>query len=142
MFERDFFLRESQLLAQAVGKVLTQKKKKRYNEALEEAGRVFGQFYHTDSDTLRGLQGPGIISLCQEESGFFPEKGLPLAELMKEEGDIASELGNPTDALNWYEKSLALYEESTRVPNAVLPLDIYTRINYLREMIASFEKDT
>lgn len=141
MFEREFFMRETQLLAQAVGNVITKKKKKQYDEALEDAEKALSQFFKTDTHTLRSRTSDEIIEMCMENGSFFNEKGLPLADLLMEEGDIMDDLDKREAAIGWYQKSLSLYQAAVKNTDSVLPLDIYTRINHLKNCINDLKRE-
>ena len=141
MFERNFFLRETQLLAQAVGDVITKKKKKDYDEALLQVDKSLNQFYKTDADTLRDMSDKEIVDFCYDDGKFFSEKGLPLAELLAEEADIMDDLDNSEAAISWYRKALALYQAAASNPGSTLPLNIYSKINHLKETINDIEEN-
>lgn len=139
MFERNFFLRETQLLAQAVGDVITKKKKKEYDEALLQVDKSLDRFFKTDTDKVREMTEEEVVRFCYEEGQFFNEKGLPLADLLTEKADIMDDLDDRDAALGWFKKALALYQAAARNTGSVLPLDIYTKINHLQESIRDLE---
>ena len=139
MFERSFFLRETQLLAQAVGDVITKKKKKEYDEALLQLDKSLDRFFKTDTDAIRGMTEEEVVRFCYEEGQFFNEKGLPLADLLTEKADIMDDLDETESAIGWYQKALALYRAAASNPGATIPLDIYSKINRLQEYISDLK---
>lgn len=139
MFERNFFLRETQLLAQAVGDVITKKKKKEYDEALLQVDKSLDRFFKTGSDTLQNMTDEELVQFCYEEGEFFNEKALPLADLMAEKADIMDDLEDSVAAVTWYQKALTLYQAAANNPSATIPLDIYSKISHLRECISDIK---
>ncbi len=134
MITRDFILLQIQQLVAVLARVLLLRGTGQHEQVLIEirlglSTNELGPALHHDISREK------LINLCSDESGFSAEKGLSLADLLREKGYSEHKVG-----LEEWRHSLLhalwLYETIGALPNSIIPLDLDQRIDDLREDIA------
>lgn len=124
-------MRQVHQLAQVLARVLV----RRQTEDVTQAREAIREAWRMDP----GLDGAHPVSLSREEllescsSGgrFHPEKALVVVDLLTQESEIETELGDAGRAADLAVRALWLLEAARAAPEAALPLDLYERLSRL-----------
>ncbi len=138
MLQRDYFMRMTEMLTNALQKVLFNKKEKNYEDAEKEIESASKTIVGLDLKIISLLNVEEIISLMKT-SDIYAGRCLIAAELLKEYGDIAGEKGKTKESIGIYNKSLTLYIESMLTKELPVPEEYFPRVNLLINNTARFD---
>ncbi len=108
MIERDFFMRQISLLAQALAKVLFHKKKYEYPQAKKEIDGACKSLLGVGSDFVRQFSDVQLIEMFGKDVETTGVKYYILGLLLKEEAEIHHGENHEEESLLCFEKSLSL----------------------------------
>lgn len=108
----DYILRIFDTLSAILVKIITSKKNKLYPEALSEIRNSTKLLLGMDYGLVKQLSISDLSVLLKINESQYPGKCITLAELLKEDADIASLQGNDDDSYGSYAKSLYLFIEA------------------------------
>lgn len=134
MLHRDFLIRQIQqavqVLMQALASVLKLKSEERFEEAIQQISRAFGEI-DLAPRPVGELNAKELVDLCSTSQGFQVDLALSIADLLREEGEILRLQGRGELACASEEKALALYRRAIRTEGAAMPMDIHTKMSSL-----------
>lgn len=110
MIEKDYIMRLIRQLTIALAKVLFNKEIKNYDQASREIDNSLNSMLGLDRNKISNMSEDEIFDYLDKLEGEQEEKHFVLAELLREEGEIA-ELSNKGDfiILFYYERALTFY---------------------------------
>jgi len=135
MIEKDYLMRQIQMLARFLAKIIFNKSIKDYEAAQHHLDEAFYSLLQIDPDSFRSLTEDELIEKISKAEGKFWELCYIAAELLREDADL-SELKNmpPFYYIDLYAKAFGLYIEFTLLENRPDLPDV------LEKMLLTFSK--
>jgi hypothetical protein len=146
MIRQDFILRQIQLLAKFIEKILVNKKEGHFPEALKEVDTALKEIAGIDYSLIQALSESELLNFLNitKNNEVVASKCIIIAKLLKEQAEIRCRIPeavnyNPIDD---YKKALSLFNEAfSRCDKDVSVLKEYTNdIMDLKKMIAKHEQ--
>jgi tetratricopeptide (TPR) repeat protein len=109
--QQDYILRMIQQLSGFVSGLLLLRRSGKPSEAIQQIEDAYGRFTGLSATLVHALSEDDLIQLLRARGAVDPDRCWALAELMREEGLAWDELGNETEAVPRFLKSLRLYLE-------------------------------
>lgn len=109
MLRRDYLVRMIEEMTEVLGKVFMLKQQKKKVEALWALDELFKGQFRLSSQLLENLSAKDIVRLFQSGGEVEADKLQSLARLLKEEGDVYENSGEPDEGASRWLKSLHLY---------------------------------
>lgn len=131
MFERDYIMRQLQILSQALVRAFVMRSQGQLDDAIKELDKAFAAYTELESDRFHTLTIDQMIALCSQNGNFSVEHGCVLGNVLEEQGDLLLERGQERLADGNYIRALGLYLEALSEPEAPIPVDLHERIAYL-----------
>jgi tetratricopeptide (TPR) repeat protein len=131
MFSEDYIIR---MIRQATGflaRVIGLKTAGQYQEALRDIDQALELILGMDAEIIRLLDDESLYKILTNNAGLDLEKLRLLADLFKEEGDIQKLMGQKTESINGYVRSLNYYLMISINSETSLPIEITQRIDEL-----------
>lgn len=135
MYQRDYFLRMIEMLAQAVAAVLGKKDSKSIEDSLFEIDQAGKMYVGLDSRMIASFADEDLIALFHSGGTFDTNKCVALSEFLYAEARILELRGDNAECLRRYQRSLHfLLEAVTEDPD--ISAGIYEeRITELRQRL-------
>lgn len=133
MFERDYIMRQIQILAQALARTLVLRSQQNIEDAIRELDQAFATYANLSPERFHTLTIDQVIALCSNNGNITDEEACLLANLLQEQGDMLLQQEQERLAVGNYMRALALYLEVLSDPEATIPVDLHDRIAYLVE---------
>jgi tetratricopeptide (TPR) repeat protein len=114
MYQRDYMMRMILQLTEVLGQSMGMRRQDKQKQALELTDGLMGRFFRLGSKLLNKLSLADLLSMMRTGDILETEKALAAASLLKEEGDIYEELGNPEESFPRHVKALMLFIEARK----------------------------
>lgn len=131
MFERDYIMRQLQILSQALVRAFIMRAQGQLDKAIKELDKAVEAYTDLESDQFHALAIDQMIALCTLNGRFSVEHGCVLGNVLEEQGDMLLERKKERLADGNYVRALGLYLEALSEPEAAIPVDLHERIAYL-----------
>lgn len=118
MYRRDYLLRMIEQFTVTMAQVLLQRQNRRLAEAMELIAQAMKQLLGLNSKLVRALSVKDIIGLLSANGHFDAGKGLLLSDMLKAEGELLGDAGEPLEAESCFLKSLELLLEIRQMEDA------------------------
>ena len=135
MIQRDVLMRQVQMLAQALARVVFNKSTGQHDQAQQIIEQALGELDGQGAAGLREQPVERLFELCSTEAGFAPGLALGVADLLREDGDLFALRDRAKSARASYERALALYRRVQNEEGAAVPLDLGDRIAHVEEQL-------
>ena len=109
MPQKDYILRVAEDVGRALAQIIYHKEIHDYQRALSLVDEFFKQSVGMGSGFIHAISEETLLEMLTILGVLDLEKALLIAKLLKAEGDIFEEQGNPNGAYDSYLKSLNLY---------------------------------
>jgi len=111
MTQKDYILRIAEDVGQALAQIIYHKKNQDYQGALSVIDEFFKQTVGAGSSFIHAISEETVLTMLTLLGILDVEKALLIATLLKAEGDIYEDQGNPDAAYDSYLTSLNLFLE-------------------------------
>jgi len=111
MTQKDYILRIAEDVGQALAQIIYHKKNQDYQGALSVIDEFFKQTVGAGSSFIHAISEETVLTMLTLLGILDVEKALLIATLLKAEGDIYEDQGNPDAAYFSYLKSVNLFLE-------------------------------
>ncbi len=111
MSQKDYILRIAEDVGRALAQIIYHKKIQDYQGALSLIDELFKQTLGAGSGFIHAISEETLLAMLTVVGVLNLEKALLIATLLKAEGDIYEDQGNPDEAYDSYLKSLNLFLE-------------------------------
>jgi tetratricopeptide (TPR) repeat protein len=111
MTQKDYILRIAEDVGRALAQIIYHKKIQDYQGALSLIDELFKQTLGAGSGFIHAISEETLLAMLTLVGVLNLEKALLIATLLKAEGDIYEDQGNPDEAYDSYLKSLNLFLE-------------------------------
>src|SRR6266487_5934310 len=111
MTQKDYILRIAEDVGRALAQIIYHKKIQDYQGALSLIDELFKQSVGMGSGFIHAVSEETLLAMLTVLGVLDLEKALMIAKMLKAEGDIYEEQGNPDAAYDSYLKSLNLFLE-------------------------------
>lgn len=108
---QDYLLRMIQQLGGFVAGILHLRQGGRNEEALVAIGEGYGRFTGLSASLVHAISEEDLVQLLRARGGIDAERGLALAELLREEAETWDAMGREDESYPRYLKSARLYVE-------------------------------
>lgn len=108
MIERDFFMRQIQLLAQVLSKILLHKKVLEFPQARREIESAYKSFFGVGGEFVRQFSAEQLIEMVGKDVETASVQWYTLGALLKEEAEIQKLEGSEDESLLSSQKALSL----------------------------------
>jgi hypothetical protein len=110
MHQKDYVLRMVEMIGDLIAAVLGLIKKKDYNKASEELGRIYYDMLKEDAAFFRSIPAADLTRKLMKEHNYTNGHLEILAELFNAEAELENAKGNKPGSLEYFKKSLILFE--------------------------------
>lgn len=110
MFQKDYILRMIEMLGDMISAVFGLIKKGDYNKASEELGKIYYDMLKEDAAFFRAIPADELTLKLLKEHNYTNGHLEILAELFNAEAELEVSQGHKSDSLEYFEKSLMLFE--------------------------------
>jgi hypothetical protein len=139
MIEQDYIMRMISMLTAAIVKLIDQRKRKEFPEALTTVDTACRHLLGADSAVLAALSDVQLIEFYRRDPNTGPVRWYALGVLLQEKGRILGELGREAEVPAIEEKSLSLLLEALREMEKPLEADHCDRVEELIRRLESVE---
>ena len=137
MIQRDVLMRQVQMLAQALARVLFKKSTGQHDQAQQIIEQALGELDGQSAADLREQPVEHLFELCRTEAGFHADLALGVANLLREDGDLLAMQDRDEAARASYERALAFYRRVQDEKGAAVPLDLGDRVAHVEEQLGA-----
>lgn len=134
LHEKDFLMRQIQILTQLLQQIIFKKNKNQYQEAAEEIQNALTKLTKDHPKSFQQLDFDETLELFIHNDSFESELAIAVADLLVEQGKLLYK-----DSFRRSQKSmgqaLIIYKKSLQIPDASVPLDIESKINHLENKV-------
>lgn len=134
LHEKDFLMRQIQILTQLLQQIIFKKNKNQHQEAVEEIQNALTKLTKDHPKSFQQLDFDETLELFIHNDSFESELAIAVADLLVEHGKLLYE-----DSFKRSQKSmgqaLILYKKSLQITDASIPLDIESKINHLENKV-------
>ena len=134
MFQKDYILRQIDILVRVIAYVISLRKEGRLEEAQTEIVQALGTVWNLHRDDLITLSKADLAALCYVNDSLNGELAVALADLLIQDGEMFELQEVPGSAKASYTQALVLYELIV-TESSTLPLNAYDRIDQLKHAI-------
>lgn len=138
MLRRDYLVRMIEEMTEVLGKVFMLKQQKKKVEALWALDELFKGQFRLSSQLLENLSAKDIVRLFQSGGEVEADKLQSLARLLKEEGDVYENSGEPDEGASRWLKSLHLYLTAALHGADRSLWDMYAAISELQALLKTY----
>ncbi|HBC79534.1 MAG TPA: hypothetical protein DEO60_10885 [Bacteroidales bacterium] len=121
MYQKDYILRMIEMLGDLLAAILGLIKKGDYINASEELGRIYYDMLKEDAAFFRSIPEANLTSKLMKEHNFTNGHLEILAELFNAEAELENAKGNKPGSLEYFKKSLLLFEFIDREQKTLYP---------------------
>jgi Family of unknown function (DUF6483) len=151
MPQKDYILRVAEDVGRALAQIIYHQEIRDYQGARSLIDEVFKQSIGMGSGFIHAVSEETLLAMLTVLGVLDLEKALMIAKLLKAEGDIYEEQGNPDAAYDSYLKSLNLFLEtllrddnlhdlrvSPEIEDLLSKLDAYELPSNTRQLLSNF----
>ena len=139
MTQKDYILRIAEDVGRALAQIIYHKQIQDYQGALSLIDELFKQALGAGSSFIRAISEETLLAMLTLLGVLNVEKALLVATLLKAEGDIYEDQGNPEAAYDSYLKSLNLFLEILLCDDNVHDLRVSTEVEDLLGKLETYE---
>jgi tetratricopeptide (TPR) repeat protein len=139
MTQKDYILRIAEDVGRALAQIIYHKKIQDYQGALSLIDELFKQTLGAGSGFIHAISEETLLAMLTLLGILNLEKALLIATLLKAEGDIYEDLGNPDAAYDSYLKSLNLFLEILLRDDNLHDLRVSPEVEDLRGKLEEYE---
>lgn len=132
MITRDYILRQIQQLVQALARVMMLRSTQQDEEAMIEVDRALNELPELGVLIRSDLNRDDVLTTCGTGNNFNPEKALAVADLLVEKAELVEDGVLRMRNLRY---ALWLYEAALATPAVAIPMDLYDRISWLKNLL-------
>lgn len=121
MYQKDYVLRNIEMLGDLTAAVHGHIKKGDYNKASEEMGKIYYDMLKEDAAFFKKIPSGELTNKLLKEHNYTNGHLEILAELFNSEAELELAQGKNSDSLEYFNKSLALFEFLDREENTLIP---------------------
>lgn len=126
MYQKDYVLRMIEMLGDLIAAVLGLIKKGDYNMASEELGKIYYDILKKDAAFFKKIPAGELTSKLLMEHNYTNGHLEILAELFKAEAELEYAKSNTSGSLEYYRKSLLLFEFIDKEQKTLFPERVKT----------------
>lgn len=134
LHEKDFLMRQIQILTQLLQQIIFKKNQNQYQEAVEEIQNALTKLTKDHPKAFHQLDFEETLDLFIHNDSFESELAIAVADLLVEKGKLLYD-----ESFKRSQKSmgqaLIIYKKSLQTPDASVPLDIEKKINHLEKKV-------
>lgn len=138
MYQKDYILRMIEMLGDFLRAIFGLINKGNYKQAAQEINEVYLNLLRSDAAFFRNIPADELTSTLIGEHHFMNEHLEVLAELFYAEAVIAEARNQEPESLDYYKKSLLLYEFIDNAYN-IFSFDRQSRMNLIRKKTGKTE---
>jgi tetratricopeptide (TPR) repeat protein len=139
MTQKDYILRIAEDVGRALAQIIYHKKNQDYQGALSLIDELFKQTLGAGSGFIHAISEETLLAMLTLVGILNLEKALLIATLLKAEGDIYEDQGNPDAAYESYLKSLNLFLEILLRDNNLHDLRVSPEVEELLGKLEAYE---
>ena len=139
MTQKDYILRIAEDVGRALAQIIYHKEIQDYQGALSLIDELFKQTVGAGSGFLHAISEETLLAMLTLLGVLNLEKALLIATLLKAEGDIYEDQGNPEAAYESYLKSLNLFLEILLCDDNLHDLHVSTEVEDLLGKLEAYE---
>ncbi len=139
MINKDYILRLAERFGRALAIIMHLRKNNKYEEALINIDELFLQSVGLTTHFINSASEEMLLKLISPLNTLNLEKCLWIAVLLKEEGDIYTELGKPDESYYRYIKALFFFLVASFQDKEIKDLDIGSTIEDILQKLEEFE---
>jgi tetratricopeptide (TPR) repeat protein len=139
MTQKDYILRIAEDVGRALAQIIYHKKIQDYQGALSLIDELFKQTLGAGSGFIHAISEETLLAMLTLVGVLNLEKALLIATLLKAEGDIYEDQGNPDEAYDSYLKSLNLFLEILLRDDNLHDLRVSTEVEDLLGKLEAYE---
>ncbi len=134
LHEKDFLMRQIQILTQLLQQIIFKKNQNKYQEAVEEIQNALKRLTKDHPKSFHQLDFEETLELFIKNDTFESELAIAVADLLVEQGELLYD-----ESFKRSQKSmgqaLIIYKKSLQIPDASVPLDIEKKIDHLKKKV-------
>jgi hypothetical protein len=113
MIQQDYILRQIQLLAKVIEKILVNKKEEQFSEALKEVDTALREIAGVDYSFVQALSESELLNFLNisKNNEVVASKCIVIAKLLKEQAEIRHHEAGDYNPFHDYKKALNLFNE-------------------------------
>ncbi|TMD99619.1 MAG: hypothetical protein E6I80_27820 [Chloroflexi bacterium] len=139
MTQKDYILRIAEVVGRALAQIIYHKEIQDYQGALSLIDELFKQTVGAGSGFLHAISEETLLAMLTLLGVLNVEKALLIATLLKAEGDIYEDQGNPETAYDSYLKSLNLFLEILLCDDNLHDLRVSSEVEDLLGKLEAYE---
>ena len=121
MYQKDYILRMIEMLGDLLAAIFGLIKKGDYKKASEQLGKIYYDMLKEDAAFFRAIPPDELTHKLMKEHNYTNGHLEILAELFNAEAELEASKGNKSDSLEYFEKSLLLFEFIDREQKTLFP---------------------
>jgi tetratricopeptide (TPR) repeat protein len=142
MAQRDYILRLAEAVGRALAQVLYHREIKDYQGALNLIDEQLKQTVGMGLGFIHSVSDETLLSLLTSLGELNVDKAYMVATLLKAEGDVYTDQGNPDEAYYSYLKSLNLFLEIVLLDNNLRNTGGFPEVEHLLSYLEEYELPT
>jgi hypothetical protein len=139
MTQKDYILRIAEDVGRALAQIIYHQEIRDYQGALTLIDEVFKQTVGAGSGFIHAISEETLLAMLSLLGILNVEKALLIATLLKAEGDIHEDQGNPDAAYDSYLKSLNLFLEILLRDDKLHDLRVFPQVEELLGKLEAYE---
>ncbi len=139
MTQRDYILRIAENIGRALAQIIYEREIHDYQGALSLIDELFKQTVGAGSGFIHAVSDETVLAMLTLLGILNVEKALLIATLLKAEGDIYEDQGNPDAAYESYLKALNLFLEIVLRDDHLHDLHCSPEVEYLLSKLEAYE---
>jgi tetratricopeptide (TPR) repeat protein len=139
MTQKDYILRIAEDVGRALAQIIYHQEIRDYQGALTLIDEVFKQTVGAGSGFIHAISEETLLAMLSLLGILNVEKALLIATLLKAEGDIYEDQGNPDAAYDSYLKSLNLFLEILLRDDKLHDLRVFPQVEELLGKLEAYE---
>jgi hypothetical protein len=121
MYQKDYILRMIEMLGDLLAAIFGLIKKGDYSKASEQLGKIYYKMLKEDAAFFRAIPADDLTNKLMKEHNYTNGHLEILAELFNAEAELEVSQGHKSDSLEYFEKSLMLFEFVDKEQKTLIP---------------------
>jgi hypothetical protein len=121
MYQKDYILRMIEMLGDLLAGIFGLIKKGDYRKASEQLGNIYYKMLKEDAAFFRAIPADDLTNKLMKEHNYTNGHLEILAELFNAEAELEVSQGHKSDSLEYFEKSLMLFEFVDKEQKTLIP---------------------
>ncbi len=139
MTQKDYILSIAENIGRALAQIIYEREIHEYQGALSLIDELFKQTVGAGSGFIHAVSDETVLAMLTLLGILNVEKALLIAKLLKAEGDIYEDQGNPDAAYDSYLKALNLFLEIVLCDDHLHDLRCSPEVEYLLSKLEAYE---